>query len=83
MRCHISYYASLAGHFDNSQIASIIRKAFPEQAHRIPDVAATSIPHYEINSSKAQKDFGITWRSFEECIVDTAAALFALEKSVA
>lgn len=72
-----------AEHFDNSQIADILRKTFPEQASRIPSGEVSAGPaHFKSDSSKVQKQLDFKFRSFKESVVDTATALFALEKKL-
>lgn len=35
--------------------------------------------HFKSDSSKAQKDFGIEWITFEKSIIDSARELFKIE----
>jgi len=75
-------YLTVAGHYDNTQIAAILRKNFPAQAHRIPAVEASEPPpHFGTDSSKVEKELGIEWIPFEKSIVDTAVEFFKLEES--
>ena len=69
-------------HFDNSVTAEILRTKFPEQAHRIPKGAVTFSEHFKSDSSKVQKQLDFKFTSFEKSVVDTATALFALEKEL-
>ncbi|KAL8277114.1 hypothetical protein RQP46_010442 [Phenoliferia psychrophenolica] len=76
-------YLCVAGHYDDSQIADIIIRNFPEQAHRIPKAPVTSGPeHFKTDTSKVEKELGIKWISFEESIKDTVKVIFDLEKSL-
>ncbi|KAL8277409.1 hypothetical protein RQP46_010131 [Phenoliferia psychrophenolica] len=77
-------YAFIEGNgFDNSQIADIIRRHFPEQAHRVPVAPIVEdVPHYKTNSDKVQQQLGIKFRDFESTIIDTVRELFAIEKSL-
>jgi len=74
----------VADHFSFDQAVSYVAEAFPEQAHRLPKSDGKPAPeHYKTDTSKALKTFGIEWRSFKQTIVDTAGALFELEKELA
>ncbi|GAA5928441.1 hypothetical protein JCM1841_005674 [Sporobolomyces salmonicolor] len=76
-------YLCIAGHHDNSQIAAIGRKAFPDQAHRFPDAPVSEgNPHFKTDSSKVEKELGMKWIPFEQSVKDTLAELFAVEKSL-
>jgi nucleoside-diphosphate-sugar epimerase len=73
-------YLTVANHFDNSQIADILRRHFPEQAHRIPVGPVVAGPeHFKTDSSKVQKELGIKWIDFETSVVDTAREIFRVE----
>ena len=76
-------YLCIAGHFDNSQIADVARKAFPDQASRIPDAEVTSgKEHFKTDSSLVEKELGIKWISFEDSVKDTLRQIFAIEKEL-
>ncbi|KAK4702327.1 hypothetical protein P7C70_g3894, partial [Phenoliferia sp. Uapishka_3] len=65
-------YLCVAGHYDDTQIADIIIRDFPEQAHRIPKAPVTSGPeHFKTDSSKVEKELNIKWIDFETSIKDT------------
>jgi len=77
-------YFTTAGHFSNEQVADAVRKAFPEQAHRIPPCEPIPPPpHYGTDSSKCERDFGIKWISLEKSMVDMARVLYEKEKEFA
>lgn len=76
-------YLCIAGHYDNTQIASIARKAFPDQASRIPDAKPSEgSPHFKTDSSLVEKELGIKWIGFEQCIKDTLSSIFEVEKEL-
>ncbi|KAK4052785.1 hypothetical protein OIV83_002072 [Microbotryomycetes sp. JL201] len=75
-------YLTIAHHFNNSQIAKIIKEKFPEQAHRIVDAEVKQDPHFKTDSSHAEKQLGLQWIPFEQTVVDTARELFNLEKTL-
>lgn len=76
-------YLCIAGHFDNSQIADVARKAFPDQASRIPDAEVTSgKEHFKTDSSLVEKELGIKWISFEDSVKDTLGQIFQIEKEL-
>ncbi|KAK4057451.1 hypothetical protein OIO90_001520 [Microbotryomycetes sp. JL221] len=75
-------YLLIAHHFDNTQIADILRKKFADQADRVPQAAVKEDPHFKSDSSKAEKQLGLKWIPFEQTVIDSAKALFALEKEL-
>lgn len=76
-------YLCITGHFDNSQIAAVARKAFPDQASRIPDVEPTpGAEHFKTDSSLVEQELGISWISFEDSVKDTLEEIFQIEKQL-
>ncbi|KAK4052784.1 hypothetical protein OIV83_002071 [Microbotryomycetes sp. JL201] len=75
-------YLTIAHHFDNTNVAEIVRKHFPEHAHRIPNVETRSVSHYKTDSSLIEKHFNFEWFPLDRTIVDTARELFDFEKSL-
>lgn len=74
-------YFATAGYFDFSQVATILREAFPERADKIPDPSLTAKQEsFKVDNSKTTEALGIQWRGLKETIVDTAKSLLALEK---
>lgn len=82
VRCFHSYL-TVAGHFNNTQIAAVARKAFPDQASRIPDAEETAgQDHFKTDSSLVEKELGINWISFEQSVKDTLGQIFQIEKEL-
>jgi len=76
-------YLTIAFHYNNEQAADVLRKAFPDKADRIPAGEVKPLdPHFATDSSKAEKELGITWIPFDKCVTDTATKLFAIEKQL-
>ncbi|GAA6011172.1 hypothetical protein JCM10207_005525 [Rhodosporidiobolus poonsookiae] len=78
-------YLTVAGHYDNSQVADLARKAFPEQASRIPqpkEVKNDFGDLFKTDSSLVQKELGVKWIGFEQTVKDTLSALFKIEKEL-
>ncbi|KAK3898618.1 hypothetical protein C8A05DRAFT_47117 [Staphylotrichum tortipilum] len=70
-----------AGWFSNAEMASVVRRHFPEDAERLPtkETKGGEIPgeeeRFRFDNEATRKLLGIEWRSFEESIVDTARSL--------
>ena len=77
-------YLTVTFHYSNDQIAALLRKAFPDKASRIPKTGDGKPPfqHFDTDSTKAEKDFGIKWIGFEQCMKDTASKLWEIEASL-
>ncbi|BGP58484.1 hypothetical protein JCM8202_001148 [Rhodotorula sphaerocarpa] len=76
-------YLTVAGHFNNTQIAAVARKAFPDQASRIPDAEETAgQDHFKTDSSLVEKELGIAWIPFEQSVKDTLGQIFQIEKEL-
>lgn len=72
-----------SGYYNYSQLFSILLSAFPEEAHRFPaqEWDGKLQPHFNVDVSKAERDFGILhWSSIEDAIVPEFRDLLALEK---
>lgn len=76
-------YLIISHHFSNEQNANILRRSFPDQASRFPDVEDKPAPkHYATDSSLAEKELGFKSRPKEETIRDAAQSILDLEKQV-
>jgi nucleoside-diphosphate-sugar epimerase len=76
-------YLMIEGHFSFDQAAHVLHKNFPELSSRVPPSKNTPPgPHHKSNSSKVQRELGITFKTFEQTITDTAARLLELEKKL-
>ncbi|GAA6026123.1 hypothetical protein JCM11491_002807, partial [Sporobolomyces phaffii] len=74
-------YLTIAGHFDNAQIADFGRQAFPDAAARFPP--ADSKPardHFKTDSSKVERELGVEFMPFRTSVRDTLAELFKIEQ---
>lgn len=74
-----------AGYFSNRDIATVIWKHFPELRAKLPDESTPGGGYpdqgvYKIDNSRVTEVLGITFRSFEECIIDTVKSFKAFEK---
>jgi nucleoside-diphosphate-sugar epimerase len=70
--------------FSYQQIVDLIEEKFPELKIKLPTgETGQALPDvYQLDTSKAQKELGIKFRSFEETFVDTVDSLRALEKKL-
>ena len=76
-------YLTIAFHYSNDQAAAVIREAFPDKASRVVQgPAKPPAEHFKTDSSKAEKELGITWIPFETCIKDTARKLWEIEAQI-
>ncbi|GAA5902470.1 SDR family oxidoreductase [Sporobolomyces salmoneus] len=76
-------YLTIAGHFDNAQIANFGRQAFPAQASRFPpDDSKPASPHFSTDSSKVEKELGIEFIPFRQSVKDTLEELFEVEQRI-
>lgn len=76
-------YLISSGNYSYARVFAILRKNFPEQAHRFPEIADERLlakPSLDNDTSKAEKDLGMRWTSLEETMIQTGRALFALEE---
>ncbi|KAI1106444.1 NAD(P)-binding protein [Jackrogersella minutella] len=75
-----------AGHYNNRQIASIVRAAFPELGDKLPDenvklAAGADFPAEgpcKYDNSRATKVLGIDWIPLEKSVTDTVKTLLAI-----
>jgi nucleoside-diphosphate-sugar epimerase len=71
-----------AGEYSNAELGKIVRKNFPEYAEQVPDDSALAVgekppadKRYRFDNSETNKLLGISYRTFEESIVDTVKSL--------
>jgi nucleoside-diphosphate-sugar epimerase len=71
--------------FSYQQIVDLIGEKFPELKDNLPagETGQVLPSVYTLSTSKAQKELGITFRSFEDTFFDTVTSLRALEKDLA
>jgi nucleoside-diphosphate-sugar epimerase len=73
-------YLLVAGHFSFDQIAAIISSQRPALKSKVPETDGRApAPHYDTDNSKARKDLGLEFTSFEKMVLDTADRLVELE----
>lgn len=70
----------LAGYFSNRELVDILRKSLPDYKDKLPaeDAKGGEFPSsgiYKFDNSRSRDILKIEYRSFEECIVDTAKSL--------
>ncbi|KPV72993.1 uncharacterized protein RHOBADRAFT_29212 [Rhodotorula graminis WP1] len=76
-------FLTIAFHFDNTQIAAIARKSFPELKDRVVEAPVSEgSPHFSTDASLAEKTFGFKWISFEQSVKDTLAEILKVEKEL-
>ncbi|KAI9673130.1 MAG: methylglyoxal reductase (NADPH-dependent) gre2 [Caeruleum heppii] len=75
-------YFIVSDNYSYQQVVDIIRKKVPELKHRTPEgQGGAPLPEtYKVSNEKVKKDLGMTFRSLEETITDTARNLMELEK---
>lgn len=76
-----------AGYYTNDAIVDILKRNFPDQAHRLPahnpdNLDTSGKAHFSTDSSKVRQDLGIEFIGLEQSVVDTATKLFAVEKKL-
>jgi nucleoside-diphosphate-sugar epimerase len=77
-------YMLNAGHFSFDQVAHLIRQKRLELASNVPSSEGLPpSPHFKTDSSKAERDLGIKFITFEKMILDTVDKLVQLNKSLA
>ncbi|MCJ1317092.1 methylglyoxal reductase (NADPH-dependent) gre2 [Xylographa vitiligo] len=77
-------YFVTGGSYSYQDICDIIRANVPEARKRTPEGKpgnGVGKPVYKVDNSKAKTELGMTFRSLEECIIDTANNLLQLEKT--
>ncbi len=78
-------YLITSGEYSYARVFAILRKNFPEQAHRFPEIENEGLPvkpHLTSDARKAEKELGMRWTSLEETMIQYGGALFALEDKV-
>ncbi|KAE8390436.1 NAD(P)-binding protein [Aspergillus alliaceus] len=77
-----------AGTFCNVQIVDAIGRAFPELQSALPRGDALKLgnyppggPPYGYDNSASIKEFGLTYRSLDESVVDTVKSLMAIQQA--
>ncbi|RAH75726.1 SDR family oxidoreductase [Aspergillus aculeatinus CBS 121060] len=70
-------FLAAAGPYNNHQIAAIIKKNFPMLADNLPEQTsvADGPPRFVIDNDPMKRILGISFRSFEDCVIDTVKAL--------
>lgn len=74
----------VAGYYSNKEIVAVIRKNFPEYQAQLPseDAKGGDYPPapglFKINNARAKDLLGLTFRSLDECVVDTVKSLKVL-----
>ena len=79
-------YFVTGGSYSYQQICDIIRKDIPEVKEKTPEGrpgTGLGTEVYKVDASKAKRELGMTFRSLEQCIDDTANSLLQLEKTIA
>lgn len=72
-------YLITAGKASAEAVAFLLRKNFPEQAHRIPDVEDGPIPDpYGLDGRPAESAFGFVYQTLEQTVLDFGKQLFEL-----
>jgi nucleoside-diphosphate-sugar epimerase len=73
------------GNYGYQMICDILRERFPEIRDKVPEGkpgSGVGADVYKVDNSKAKRVLDISrFRSLEECIVDTARSLLAIEKA--
>jgi len=78
----------LEGYFSNKQIVDIVAKHFPELRKNLPEGDAAKEGDFpeggpekimRFDNSRVKEVLGLTFRGFEECVVDTVKSLQAVE----
>lgn len=76
-------YLLTAGNASAEKVAFLLRKNFPEQAHRIPEVEDGPIPDpYGLDGRPAETAFNFVYQTLEETVVDFGNQLFELSPAV-
>ncbi|VUC27277.1 unnamed protein product [Clonostachys rosea] len=75
-------YLITSSAYSYQNIVDIIREKFPELREKTPkgDTGAPLPPVYRLDTSKAAKELGMTFRTLEETIVDTVSSFTKLRQ---
>ncbi|KAL1311401.1 hypothetical protein AAFC00_001567 [Neodothiora populina] len=75
-------FAITSGNFTYNQVCEILREAYPNLADKIPDPSKEPAPTVDqlphLSNERAKKVLGMTFRSLEECMKDTAESLLKI-----
>lgn len=78
-------YIITNGNYSYQQICDIIRAKVPEAKEKTPEGKPGSglgAEVYKVSNEKAKRELGMTFRSLEDTILDTAKSLLELEKAI-
>lgn len=75
-------YFITSGNFTYQEFCDIIRKNVPEVKDKVPvgKPGSKGPECYKVSNEKAKKELGLTFRSMEECVTDSARNLYEIEK---
>ncbi len=76
-------YFITSGNYSYQMVCDVIRKNFPEVKDRTPagkPGSGLGADVYKVSNEKAKKELGMTFKSLDETIVDTARRLLELER---
>lgn len=71
--------------YDDQHIIDYIKKTFPELKERLAEGKPGEYMDgkvFRLDASKSEKELGIKYHSFEDCISDTVRELLEVEKRV-
>lgn len=75
-------YLVACGTYSYADVASTLRKAFPERTHKIPDPkGAKPSEHYEVDSAKSRTELGLEYIPLEQCVADAGRSLIQVEET--
>ncbi|PPJ59714.1 hypothetical protein CBER1_10801 [Cercospora berteroae] len=75
-------YLVACGTYSYADVASALRKAFPERTHQIPDPkSAKPSEHYEVDNAKSRTELGLKYVPLEHCVADTGRSLIQVEET--
>ncbi|GIZ38807.1 hypothetical protein CKM354_000220800 [Cercospora kikuchii] len=75
-------YLVACGTYSYADVASALRKAFPERAHKIPDPRSAELSqHYGVDNSQSRTELGLTYIPLEQCVADTGRSLIQVEET--
>lgn len=75
-------YITISSPYTNGYAAAIVRNGIPEQARRVTPGPDDPPPHFNIDSSRVVRDFGIEWIPLERSVMDLATALYQKERDI-
>ncbi|GAA5830714.1 hypothetical protein JCM11251_001052 [Rhodosporidiobolus azoricus] len=77
-------YFVVGAEFSASAVAIAARKAFPDKEERFPKPGGEKghewPPHFEWDTSKAERDLGIRWKPLEQTVKEALEQVFELEE---